>query len=156
MENKKIKNTSPKEYNGIKFRSTLEVMVYKTLLAEGFNPEYEKYTWTLFDGFVPHVPFYTKNHFKRKDKRIEVLSKYTIKDNRPLSEITYTPDFVFTYNDKRIIVEVKGFENDCFPMKFKMFRYELEYEEQETELWEIFTKKQLLECINHLRQSQTK
>lgn len=154
MKNKKIINANPKEYNNIKFKSLSEVMVYKTLLAEGFNPQYEENTYVIFDGFVPHIPFYTKNKFKRKNKNIEVLSHNTVKDNRPVDGITYTPDFVFEYNGKTIIIEVKGFANDVFPYKFKMFRKLLEYElNGNYEIWEIFTKTQLLELINNLKVS---
>ena len=43
MENKKVKNATLTEYN-IKFKSLLEVMIYKTLLQEGFEPhEASKY-----------------------------------------------------------------------------------------------------------------
>lgn len=149
--NQKIKNASPKEFNGIKFKSKLEVDVYKTLLQANFLPEYEKHTWILFNGFTPTIPFYTKNTFKRKNKNIEVLSEKNVKDNRAIQDITYTPDFVFTYNNKLIIVEVKGFRNDTFPLKFKMFRKVLENSNQPVELWEIFTKRQLLECIDRLK-----
>lgn len=153
-ENKKIRNAHPKEYNGIKFKSQLEVMTYKTLLQAEMNPQYEKQTFILFDGFIPSVPFYTKNSFKRKNHNIEVLSPATVKDKRPLTGITYTPDFTFDYNDKHIIVECKGMVNDVFPYKFKMFRALLEQskDKDNIELWEIYTKKQLLECIEHLKQ----
>lgn len=152
-ENKKIKNAHPKEYNGIKFKSQLEVMTYKTLLEEGLNPQYEKEKYVLWDGFIPTVPFYTKNKFKRKDYRIEVISKATCKDNRPLSAICYTPDFTFDYNDKHIIVENKGMQNDIFPYKFKLFRWQLEQrkDKDKFEVWEIHTKKQLIECIEQLK-----
>ena len=47
MANKKIKNTNKKQYNGIQFKSQLEVMVYKTLLQEGFNVVYEEKPYNL-------------------------------------------------------------------------------------------------------------
>lgn len=155
--NKKIKNTNPKKYNNIEFKSLLEVTVYKTLLQEGFNPEYEKHTYLIWEGVSPKIPFYTKNIFKRKNCNITVISSNTVVDNRNLQSITYTPDFYFEYNNKKIIVEVKGFENDVFPYKFKMFRKYLQEQEDylNYEIWEIFTKKQLIECINLLKQSQT-
>lgn len=152
MENKKIKNATRKEFNGIKFRSLAEVMVYKTLLQQGFYPKYEEKTFLIWEGFTPTIPFYTKNSFKRKNKNIEIVSSSTVKDSRTLSAITYTPDFIFTHKGKTIIVEVKGFSNEVFPYKFKMFRKYLETLEGEYEVWEIFTKKQLLECINLLKQ----
>lgn len=152
--NKKIRNATPKEWNGIKFKSQLEVMTYKTLLQAGFNPSYEKETFILWEGFIPSVPFYTKNKFKRKNHNIEVTGSSTVKDKRPLTNITYTPDFTFKYNGKFIVVECKGLQNDVFPYKFKMFRKHLEQLENSDniEVWEIFTKRQLLECIEQLKQ----
>ena len=154
-ENKKIKNAHPKEYNGIKFKSQLEVMTYKTLFELGLNPQYEKEKYVLWDGFIPTVPFYTKNSFKRKNHNIEVLSPFTVKDKRPPTKISYTPDFTFDYKDKHIIIECKGMVNDVFPYKFKMFRKSLETlnNKDAIEVWEIFSKRQLLECIEHLKQN---
>ena len=151
-ENKKIKNTHPKEYNGIKFRSQLEVTTYKTLIENGFTPKYEEETFILWDGFIPSVPFYTKNSFKRKNHNIEIVSKFTCKDMRPLTSMIYTPDFTFDYKGKHIIIEVKGFSTDTFVYRFKMFRASLEKREDKDkiELWEIYTKRQLLECLEHL------
>ena len=97
--NKKIKNATVKEYDNIKFKSILEVSTYKTLIEYGFKPEYEKHTYVVWTGFIPKIPFYTKNKFKRKNHNIEVLSANTVRDDRPLDSITYTPDFVFTYNN---------------------------------------------------------
>lgn len=155
VENKKIKNAHPKEYNGIKFKSQLEVMTYRTLLEKGFTPKYEEETYILWDGFIPSVPFYTKNSFKRKNHNIEVLSPFTVKDKRSIANISYTPDITFDYNGKHIIIEVKGFQNDVFSYKFKMFRKSLEQlpNKDTLEVWEVFTKKQLLECIEHLKQN---
>ena len=154
IENKKIKNAHPKEYNGIKFRSQLEVTTYKTLIEYGFTPKYEEETFILWDGFIPSVPFYTKNSFKRKNHNIEVLSPFTVKDRRPVQCAVYVPDFTFDYKGKHIIVEVKGFSTDTFKYRFKLFRKSLEYREDKDklEIWEIFTKKQLLDCIRILKE----
>lgn len=155
MENKKIKNASKHTYNDIEFKSSLEVTVYKTLLQEGFNPKYEPKTFIIWEGFKPTVPFYTKNYFKRKDCRIEKLSNDTVKDNRPISNITYTPDFIVQYKNKIIIIEVKGFENDVFAYKFKIFKKHIEEKasvsNMEYEIWEVFTKRQLLDLIKRIK-----
>lgn len=153
MANKKIKNASPTECNGIKFKSQLEATTYKVLLQEGFSPEYETHKYLVWDGFVPTILFLTKNNLKRKDKRCIPIGKNTMSVQKPLTGITYTPDFYFEYNGKKIIIEVKGFYNDVFPYKFKMFRKLLEEESDadKYEIWEINSKKQLLECINHLK-----
>lgn len=151
-DNRRVKNTHPKEYNGIQFKSLAEVMVYKTLLSKGIEPKYEAETYNILDGTIVTVPFYTKNKFKRKNHNIEVISKFTCKDMRPLTSMIYTPDFTFDYKGKHIIIEVKGFSTDTFVYRFKMFRASLEKREDKDkiELWEIYTKRQLLECLEHL------
>ena len=154
-ENKKIANASKMTYAGIKFKSQLEVMTYKTLVEEGFSPQYEPTTYVIWTGFIPTIPFLTKNTLKRKDRRYEVISTSTVRVRKPLTSITYTPDFYFEYEGKKIIVESKGIPNDVFPYKFKMFRKYLEEQPDRDSymIWEIHTKKQLLECRKYLRQS---
>jgi len=154
VENKKIKNATAKEYDGIKFKSLLEVMTYKTLKENGFEPKYEERTFHIWEGFTPHIPFYTKNKYKRKPKGIQVISNKTVLDGKELVDITYTPDFIIEYKNKTIIIECKGMPNEVFPYKFKIFRKHLETLEGNFILWEIFTKQQLLECIKLLKDEE--
>lgn len=153
-DKRRVRNSKSKVYDGLEFKSLTEIMVYKTLLSEGIKPKYEEETYNILEGVVPTIPFYTKNKFKRKDHRIEVISNSTCRDNRPLSSMLYTPDFTFDYGDKHIIVEVKGFSTDTFVYRFKLFRKSLEEREDKDkfEVWEIHTKKQLLECLEQLKQ----
>lgn len=154
--NKKIMNATPLTYNNIKFKSKLEVMCYKTLEESGLIPQYECKTYVLFEGFNPHIPFYTKNKFKKKNKNILVISANTVIDIRKVDSWEYTPDFYFEYNNYIVHIEVKGFHNDVSIYKAKLFRKELEdLQNKDTshiyEFWEIHTKKQLLECIEHVK-----
>lgn len=138
MENKKIRNASKHTYNNITFKSALEVTVYKTLLQEGFIPEYEPETFIIWEGFKPTTPYYTRYRGKLK------LNGITVRD------ITYTPDFIVKYGDKTIIIEVKGFANDVFPIKRKMFRKYLE-NKSNFMYFEIYSKRELLEAIKIIR-----
>lgn len=149
--NKKIINATEVTECGIDFKSKLEVGVYKHLLSIGIVPEYEKHTYLLWEGFTPTVPFLTKNKFKRKDFRIEILGKATVKDNRPPIGITYTPDFEFDFCGKHIILETKGFANDLYGTKMKMFRKLLETlpNKDNIQFWEVHTKRQLIECLQY-------
>lgn len=140
MENRRIKNTTPTQYANIEFKSKIEAMVYRTLVDNGFMPEYEQHTFVLWSGIKPTVPFYTKT-------KKELLSL----DLRKLRDITYTPDFYFEYNGLKVIMEAKGFENDTFPVKFKMFRQLLESTGEQWMVFEIFSKKQLLEAIKVIK-----
>lgn len=152
-DRRRVRNSKATEYNGIKFKSLIECTVYKTLLSEGIKPKYEEEIYFLAEGRTTTVPFYTKNKFKRKNHNIEVISSYTCKDRRPLSSMIYTPDFTFDYKDKHIIIEVKGLPTEIFEYRFKLFRLSLEEREDKDklEVWEIYTKRQLLECLEQLK-----
>ena len=141
--NRRIRNATPTEYNGIKFKSLIEVMVYKTLLQQGFEPQYEPITYVIWSGFRPTIPFYTRNE----------KTKQQILNLRKLVDVTYTPDFYIEYKGLKIIIEAKGFENDVWPYKFKMFRHLLEQQPDKDKylIFEIFTKKQLFEAIEIIK-----
>lgn len=144
--NKKVINATPEEYSNIRFKSKIEVMVYKTLLQHGFKPEYETHTYTIWEGFKPTVPFYTRNK-----------AKATVLNLKKLINITYTPDFYIEYEGLKIIIEVKGSTNDVFPYKFKMFRWHIENmpDKDNYLIFEIFTKRQLLESIEIIKSYAT-
>lgn len=136
-ENKKVKNATELVIDNIKFKSKLEASVYKHLVEEGFVPGYELEKYVLWEGIKPTIPFYGKKGL----------------DDKKLIDITYTPDFTFSYKDKFIIIEVKGMQNDVFPYKFKMFRKLLEsyVNKDDILIFEVFSIKQLKECIKIIR-----
>lgn len=148
MTNKKIKNATSTEFNGIKFKSKSEVMVYKTLLQEGFKPNYEPTKYIIWEGFKPSVLTY------KPDKSGELVIQ-----NKKLIDITYTPDFLFIAPDNKtlVILEVKGFCNDLYPVKEKMFRKFLEElsenYNQPVIFFQIKTKKQLLQAIKIINEN---
>lgn len=139
MKNKKIRNATKTTELGIAFRSEVEARIYKALVAEGFNPLYEKVTFTLSEKIRPTVPFFN---------RIKGLLGL---DMKPVQAITYTPDFTFEYNGILIVIEVKGFENDVFPVKRNLFRKHLETLNQPSMFFEVRTKKELLEALRIIR-----
>lgn len=148
MINKKIKNATSTEFNDIKFKSKSEVMVYKTLLQEGFKPNYEPTKYIIWEGFKPSVLTY------KPDKAGELVIQ-----NKKLIDITYTPDFLFVAPDNKtlVILEVKGFCNDLYPVKEKMFRKFLEElsenYNQPVIFFQIKTKKQLLQAVKIINEN---
>ena len=110
--NKKIKNAEVLVIEGIRFRSKLEYRVYK-YLKETLNIPilYEAETINLVPSFVPSVCF---------------ISNLVSNPEGKVRSITYTPDFTFEYKGKFIYLECKGFENDTYPIKRKLFRKYLE------------------------------
>lgn len=140
--NRKVKNATAIEFDGIKFKSKLECNFYKKLLEAGFKPQYEKKSYLLWNGLKPTIPFYTR------DKKTKLLKL----DMTKLRDMTYTPDFTFNYNGRFIIIEAKGKENDTYPIKRKLFRGLLEGMTHNNPLFfEVFSQKQLQEVINIIK-----
>ena len=140
-ENKKIKNASPLEYDGIAFKSKLEKMIYQILKENGFPVEYEPHKFVIWEGFRPTIPFYNKDKITRMLKL----------EKKKIIDITYTPDFVFIYNGYLVVIEAKGFENDSFYLKKKMFRKYLETLGIPCIFFEVRTKKEMLQSIEILK-----
>lgn len=112
-KNKKISNATELEYDGIKFRSKLEVYCYKKLKEEGLDFKYEHYVYNLIPTFK-----YKYNLYEPYKKGSVWL--FGEKDSI-IRGLTYKPDFV---NDEDgWIIECKGFPNDAFPLRWKLFKY---------------------------------
>ena len=140
-ENKKILNATPLEYDGIQFKSKLEKMAYQTLRENDLPVEYEPKKFIIWEGFKPTVPFYDKDKVTRMLKL----------DSKKLVSISYTPDFLIKYNGYLVVLEMKGALNDTYPIKRKMFRKWLEENEPKSVYFEIYTKKQLLQAIEIIK-----
>lgn len=142
MNNKKIINATSVTYDGINFKSKLEVATYKLLKEAGLNPFYEPHRYVLINGFKPKVPFYNKN---KKNKNLTLA-------NRKALPITYSPDFEVSNNKITAIIEVKGIENDVFPVKKKLFRRLLETLPGNYVYFEVYNKKNVLQAINIIKE----
>lgn len=147
--NRKIRNATPTEYDGIKFKSKTEVMVYKTLLQSGFKPIYEPTKYPVWRGFKPFVPTYKPD--KTGNLKLE---------GKKVLDITYTPDFIFMAPDNKtvIIIEAKGgFLNDTYPIKEKLFRGYLEnlqkVSHQPTMFFQVRSKSQVLQAIKIIKET---
>ena len=141
--NRKIRNATKSSFEGLDMKSKLEKDVYKILLDNGIKAEYEQHTYTLCDAKQPTVPFYTST--KAKGFHLEM---------KALSSITYTPDFQFVWDgDITVIIEVKGYMNDIYPLKRNMFRhYVLEHMETDNNFifFEVKSKTDALRMIDVL------
>ena len=108
----KIKNATPTLYDGIQFRSKLEVYCYQKLKEADLNFEYEKEKFVLMDGFQ----FPNRSFELIKKKGVKVYD-----DAYPLvRKMTYTPDF--TNLKDNWIIECKGRPNDQFSLRWKLFK----------------------------------
>ena len=82
--------------------------VFKKLEEAGITALYEKRRFELLEGFYfPHTCVEPNTHKEYVDNTTKVRS------------ITYTPDFVDPHG--KWIIECKGYANERFPLKWKMF-----------------------------------
>lgn len=111
--NKKIVNASPLEYDGVKFRSKLELYCYKRLKENNINFKYENFTYNLIPTFKYDNDLYES--YKKNGKWLFGKRDTIIRG------LSYMPDFV--NEDDKWIIECKGFPNDAFPLRWKLFKY---------------------------------
>lgn len=140
-ENRRIIGATPyRAFDGTWMRSKLETRVYKWLYDLGFSPQYESETFTTWVGPRPTVPFYDLS-----------TTRHNQLNMKKLIDIKYTPDFIIMYKGIKVIIEAKGIENDQFPIRKKLFRAFLETVDYPVIYAEIYTKRQLNEFINELK-----
>jgi hypothetical protein len=145
VENKKVRNARGHVYEGITFKSGLEVTAYKELMQEGFNPEYERHTYVLQKSKLFPTQHYAPFTDRKLHKMVWGLNKYKI------ISLKYTPDFVFTIDGMLIFVEVKGYSNDRYPYQKKLFFKWLEDNNPNSAFFEIHNKKQLKEAVDIIK-----
>lgn len=157
--NKKIRNATKCRTENITFKSTLEKAIYNILQQQGFNPQYEPKTFTLWDGFQPITPFFDKETDSQRERRQlgedKDPSKKLIQKVGKIIGIRYTPDFYFKYNNINVYIEAKGIENDVFYIKKKLF---IKYLDnlyltlgERSIYFEVYTKKQLMQAIDIIK-----
>ncbi len=106
----RVRNAKRLEVDGIKFKSLLEAFCYSKLKESGLKFEYEQHKYVLMEGF-----YYPEESFEDNGK-----TGFNDKQAYKVRDITYTPDF--TDPQGRWVIECKGYANERFPMKWKMFK----------------------------------
>ena len=134
----KVKNVVKNTYKGITFQSKLELACYKELESNQIDVEYEKHTYTIFAATVYPQACYEGTPKKLYNKGSKI---------RP---ITYTPDFVDPHG--KWIIETKGYANESFPLRWKLFKKHLKDTQQQYVLFMPRNKKQVIECVELIKQ----
>lgn len=107
-----VKNVKKAKHDGIEFQSRLELYCYKKLKSNNISFDYEGHKFEVLEPFK-HEGFYGKKAAKA----------FSIKENKLIRAVTYTPDFVS--HDHKFVIETKGFvpSNHSWPLRFKMFLF---------------------------------
>lgn len=155
--NQKIKNATKITVDGIEFKSQLEKNVYNIFKDAGFDIQYEPITFVLWKEYTSKIPFFDKETKTQWQKRQQTMKspRLLVEKSNKISAIRYTPDFYFKYKDLDVYIETKGFENDVFYLKKKLFRayldLNLEKTGQEAIYFEIYSQAQAIQAIEIIR-----
>lgn len=106
--NGKIKGAQECSFDGIDFKSRMEMRTYQMLKAEGYDARYEPVKYELTPKSVPTCDAF-------------VMSRTGLKQYRSILPMTYTPDFIFEVGGRTVIVECKGFKTEKYEVKRKIF-----------------------------------
>lgn len=134
----KVKNVKKQTYDGIEFQSRLELYCYKSLEAAKIPVEYEETTFTIFPATVYPQACYEGTTKKLYNKGSKI---------RP---ITYTPDFVDP--NGKWVIETKGYANESFPLRWKLFKKHLKETNKQYVLFMPRNKGQVDEVIELIKQ----
>lgn len=116
MANNKVRNAKVCVYQGITFKSKLELTCYKLLIGAGLKAFYEPRKILLLKGFrLKDAAFYSPI-------KIRGVGKSYGLNTRPVMDMTYTPDFfIENYKGYDIYFDTKGMPNETYPLKKKWF-----------------------------------
>lgn len=128
-------------YDGIKFKSGLEVFCYKKLKEYGIPFEYEKLKFKIYEGNKLTFPCY----FPDKSGNMSIEAS-------KLRDTNYTPDFV----GKDWIIETKGMRTPVYLLKLKLFRQLLEGNTRFKVFLEPHNQKQIVQCIEIIKKISNK
>ena len=134
----KVKNAKKSTYDGKHFQSNLELYCYKQLEEAKIPVEYEQHTFTIFPATVYPQACY------------EGTSKKLYNKGSKIRPITYTPDFVDP--DGKFIIETKGYANESFPLRWKLFKKHLKENNHHYVLFMPRNKKQVDEVVELIKQ----
>lgn len=119
----KVRNATPTEVDGIKFRSKLEAYTYTELKKANIKAEYEPTHFTLIPAFIYN--------------------------NEKVRKMTYLPDFV----GDNFIIECKGLITDSFPLRWKVFKFALHLTGAKYDLYLVRNQKDVDALIAKLKQN---
>tara|TARA_R100000353_G_scaffold174044_1_gene141257 strand:+ start:870 stop:1346 length:477 start_codon:yes stop_codon:yes gene_type:complete len=121
------------KFDGIQFASGLELYCYQQLKKARIPSKYEGQTFELLPSFKYEGTFMDRGTLKG--------AKVYKEKSTHVRNISYTPDFI---NLKwGFVIETKGFRNETFPMRFKLFKNYLKNQNLTLDLYVPSTKKEV-------------
>ena len=140
--NKKVRNATIISFDGVLFKSKLELYAYKRLKEEKIEFQYEGIKFEITPAFT----FENKSYELLRKSNAKVFTEQSNK----IRPITYTPDFV----GNNWIIETKGNPNEVFPIKWKLFKLYLTTTKQNYDLFVPRNHKQIDQAIEIIKQNE--
>lgn len=131
---KAMVNSKNLEFKGIMYKSSLERNMAVLLEAAGIKFKYETLKIDLVPGFL--FPF--KSYERQSNGKGEMVDR----GGKKVLPLTYTPDFI----GEDFIIETKGYANEAFPTKWKMFKNWLTQNGYSPENFVIYKPQKISEC----------
>ena len=155
MSEGKIKNASKCSYDGVNFSSKLEMFCYKQLKEAGIDFIYQPETIELIPSFELNFKCYEDigRIVRDENKKVKYSTKRFDLTNKVRS-ISYTPDF--SCCNGLYIIETKGFSNDAFPMRWKLYKQHLMNTGFTGILMMPENQKEIIECIKIIKDNLSK
>lgn len=148
----KIRNATPTtSRDGVKFRSKLELYTYNKLKEANIKDFlYEEEKFVLMEGFT----FENDSVEDFESKVGGVKTKFFDNVVPNIRSITYLPDFTNINHKTKTgwIIECKGYSNDAFPLKWKMFKRWLTDRGYKVDLYKPNNQKNVLKCIELIKE----
>ena len=119
---RQARDGTPNIFDGIKFKSKLETNTYRAMKEAGIIAKYEPESFTILPAF---------SFMGAK-----------------IRAITYKPDFIYA----NYIIECKGFGNDAWPIREKLFKYYLHSTASDYKYYVVRNMKEVLEVIQEIKQ----
>lgn len=102
------KNKYP--FKGVEYKSSLERNMAMLLDSEGIEFKYEPESFKVLESF--HFPF--KCYERQANGKGDMVNR----GEKKILGVSYTPDFI----GEGFIIETKGYANETFPLRWKMFK----------------------------------
>jgi hypothetical protein len=150
-KNVKVKNAKTHEYDNLIFKSGLELFCYKQLKENNIPFTYQPESYVLIAKFKSQFRCYEDTGKITRDSNKKILSstkRFDLIEN--VREIAYTPDFQAL--DGSWIIETKGFSNDAFPLRWKLFKAKLNELEFTGIVMKPESQKEVLQCIEIIKE----
>jgi hypothetical protein len=147
IRRKKSKIAKPKKpkkslvYNGIKFKSPLEIYAYQQLELAGIKFGYENVTYILQEGFTFKNATYRRIGIKKKKRMV-------YEETAKIQQISHRPDF----NGEGWILETKGEIKPENVLRIKMLKYYLNFNKLKTVYFMAHNQKDVLHCIELIKE----